>query len=755
MAKRRQNEEKARLEDEAAASIDASRAKDLHTLTATVGVKIDRDRSVRARDCFQLRLHHSSGEQIDCDAELVLRDDKEMTDYGDVLICEVGPGSRHLLFPPVQLSKISARLGADLEELVVMVRGVKSDGAEWYELLTLRSEEEHVIREWHVMLGNFPLPPDSRALASSTIQSGTRANGMKGHRAIDRDKGDTRLFGVSEPGRGTANAAHTSPRSASGRGPPSVIYDQVLDSPFRNGSNTIGSLESSGSLTTNKSTPIIKRKAVPGRSDISATTSTTTTPLRGLPNDSARSSPVSPASPTQVIASDRANRRSSSPLKNEYRPDNSSATVSDLNEEYSDDDRSISSESSCDQYPMSPLANRKPLHSRGPRTLRRASAIDSISPSDSASQVLCDKSAKTAPSSEHRYASLLYWSSKGRWDVISPNECRIVVTPGLIEAYGITTTSTEVHDSKAPVDLSPRPIISLELTPLVPIRQGTALDISIRSPPTNGSTFQLGSNILFRSRNAQECATLFALINQSRNNNPTYIAMQNARGKPAAGSSNWAEYMDRRPDARNISSWWRFGSSKKSSYRKKTERTSSLAQTDGSGGGISSAFKRFGSIRAKSTSKSRSTEHSDSSDGVAPANLDAGMGARTGISNKHIRLYLRESAARWRDLGSAYLTILHPAQPAVITPTGHLLQEKRVVVISKHGGHALLDVTLGETSFERVARTGIAVSVIEELRGNDGVPVAVGDKGGVGGNKVKVFMMQVCFGLWCATGCAS
>jgi len=335
---------------------------------------------------------------------------------------------------------------------------------------------------------------------------------------------------------------------------------------------------------------------------------------------------------------------------------------------------------------------------------------------------------------------------------VHPDECLIVITPGLIEAFDAISLSRHPRDS--PSKPTTRPIIALELTPLVPIRRGTALDISIRSPPTSTSTFQLGSNILFRSRNGQECAALYALINQSRINNPTYTAMQNARGGPLEGSSNWAEYMDRRPGARNISSWWRFGSSKKSSYRK-TEHTSSIAQTDGSGGTVSSAIKRFGMAKSNKTGKSRSTDYSTSSGAASPPIMglaqSMGMGmnmsnaAPTGITNKPIRLYLRESATRWRDLGSAYLTVLHPEGNGVITPTGHLLQRKRVRVMSKNGKNVLLDVTASETCFERVARTGIAVSVVEEFMGSDGITGTVGDKGGVAGSKGSVFMIQVCF----------
>ena len=70
---------------------------------------------------------------------------------------------------------------------------------------------------------------------------------------------------------------------------------------------------------------------------------------------------------------------------------------------------------------------------------------------------------------------------------------------------------------------------------------------------------------------------------------------------------------------------------------------------------------------------------------------------------------------------------------------GKLKQEKRIVIIGKTKGETLLDVTLGEGSFERVARTGIAVSVWEQ-RGE------IGKNGGVMTTSVKVFMIQVSSG---------
>jgi hypothetical protein len=71
------------------------------------------------------------------------------------------------------------------------------------------------------------------------------------------------------------------------------------------------------------------------------------------------------------------------------------------------------------------------------------------------------------------------------------------------------------------------------------------------------------------------------------------------------------------------------------------------------------------------------------------------------------------------------------------------------------GEPVLLDVTLSETCFERVARSGIAVSVWEDHIGEDGTVGGVAKTGGVLGATARVFMVQMkserecahCFGL--------
>ena len=86
---------------------------------------------------------------------------------------------------------------------------------------------------------------------------------------------------------------------------------------------------------------------------------------------------------------------------------------------------------------------------------------------------------------------------------------------------------------------------------------------------------------------------------------------------------------------------------------------------------------------------------------------------------------------------------LGPREPNPQNPHHHQqAEEKRILVTSKTtGAKPLLDVCLSESCFERVARTGIALSVWEERVGKDGVG-GVPAEGGVGG-KSRVYMIQV------------
>lgn len=268
---------------------------------------------------------------------------------------------------------------------------------------------------------------------------------------------------------------------------------------------------------------------------------------------------------------------------------------------------------------------------------------------------------------------------------------------------------------------------------------------------------------------------LLGLINQARINNPTYIALQNARGPFA----NQPVPMERSTKTGRWFGW----PQRRKSYRASNSPRSLADHSESSVGTMSSAFsalKKFGSgskmfnlSRSSITSRSAKDDslHSSSA-GSGSHHSSSGIGRIAaamkdadgiGLSNAKIRLYVRETQSKWRDMGAARLTIM-PARPAPrrpgtsssrrsdtsvgadegspptsgsVSPRQATEPEKRIVVRGKTRGEVLLDVCLGESAFERVARTGIAVSIPEA---NDG---ALPKEGGVIGKFSKIYMIQM------------
>ena len=489
-------------------------------------------------------------------------------------------------------------------------------------------------------------------------------------------------------------------------------------------------------------------------------------------------------------------RRSSSPLKHEYEPSTASESASESDTSTVEHNGATSASDSSEDEDLgegdapTPLMPFGPLKSLScptisPRTSLHSTPNGTIKPSESASQAPY----KTVPHQPSRasktIASIFSWSDAGSWQILHPDECSIVITPGLIEAYAMSaahskdvplSSSTPVVDMDAFSDLASkftsqndevrgdRPLVGLELTPLVPLRRGTALDISIRSPSTPNSQITSSNNIMFRSRNPEECEALYALINHSRINNPTFIALQNARGP--YGSSNPLSNRRASTSVGGSRSSWFGGWGRSSSYRASSAPTPSIAPSDSSIGSMSSAFsalKRFGRGNgmfniSRSTITSREGSIYTSSDNSSGSGTNSpvpsgmtteGKEAPIGLSNAKIRLYTRETASKWRDMGSARLTIMRPdrsnpgpeCRPMSSVHQG--LNEKRILVHGKTKGEVLLDVQLGESCFERVARTGIALSVWEDVVGPNGEVGVVGAVGGVGGGRATVYMIQV------------
>ena len=533
-------------------------------------------------------------------------------------------------------------------------------------------------------------------------------------------------------------------------------------------------------------------------------------PAHKSPISSYKKSPPSTLklSPPKVGA--KSNRRTSSPLKHEYEPSTATETSSESETSGSQDESESSRSDDSDEDELeSDIRKAGALEAKVEPQQAKVSPPESIfsmpnvtiSPSQSASQSPYRAVAPQPCQANKTIASIFAWSQKGLWENLHPDECSIVITPGLIEAFEMSAEHSRSAALQAGGDTATsstvRPLIALELTPLVPIRRGTALDISIRSPPTASSRIRSGNNVMFRSRTSEECSALYHLINNSRINNPTYLALQNARGP--YGDPSTSGGVDRRNSMRgmkgggsNGGGWWasHFGSTSRS-YRASTRAPS--IQTDSSVGTMATAFsalKRFSgpgrlfniahsTVSSRMYSSSSSLEGSSSSGNRTPPNdpkrqsvsTPARNMAATSIANAKIRLYQRESQSKWRDMGAARLAITNPVRPSSSTPAGQSSangsaghsgsgsgssgvasavvppaalprQEKRIIATGKTKGETLLDVTLGESCFERVARTGIAVSVWEETVGPNGEIGQVGAVGGVGA-RARVYMIQV------------
>ncbi|CAI6336240.1 unnamed protein product [Periconia digitata] len=510
-------------------------------------------------------------------------------------------------------------------------------------------------------------------------------------------------------------------------------------------------------------------------------------------------SPATPVtlkgSKTPVLTSGlKGKRRSSSPLKHEYEPSTCSESSSESELEISEDE-SLTSDSSEDELeddvptPLMPLGQLRSLPKVSPpgSIYTLPTGNGSITPSQSASNTPYRAVPKNTKKASQAIASIMAWSDDaGQWKSLHPGECNIVVTPGKIQMFEMSTSTPKLLMTDGDEIIPPdgrAPLIAVELTPLVPLRKSTGLDIEIRSPPTSESRIKTGNYTMLRSRTATECDQLYAMINHSRINNPTYIALQNARGP--YGQSSWAEAMDRQNAARTSgggSSGW-FGGTlgRRSSYRKTSTRAASIsAATESSVGTMNTALRsalgrfsfakhgrfniRDSTLGSRSAANSFDTGSSGSGSGTStPLNV-----ASAGITNSKCRLYERETLKKWRDMGAARLTILLPdttpnaggivsatrngkGSPGARDPT----QEKRILITSKSTNETLLDVTLSESCFERVARLGIAISVWEDLVDEEGVAGRAARTGGISSARARVFMVQLkserecawCFGL--------
>ncbi|KIW70059.1 hypothetical protein PV04_02370 [Phialophora macrospora] len=590
-----------------------------------------------------------------------------------------------------------------------------------------------------------------------------------------------------------------------------------------------------------------QRQDPPSRPSLGSSSSPPSTP----PHRSGVLQPISNNKPNLVLKptpspSDKTvRRRTSSPLKHEYAPSTSSGSSSDSDSDSESDTSSDTSEDLVSEHGDVPTplvaitgvdrrASKPPVPPSMPPSsyqgIGTSTGTRTLAPSDSASQGPYRKVPPSATVPTHKksrtIALICSWSDRGMWEQIHPDECSIVISPGLIEAFEMSAAHS-LPLSHHPADNSDsrmstptqQPLVAFELTPIVPLRRGTALDISIRSPPTPNSKIRITNNVMFRSRNPEECEALYGMINWARCNNPTYIQLQNAR--PARQPSVTFNVGQAQNSRAKSSSWFSFGSQRKSSYRASSAPTPASVdfsvESSGTMTSAFSAFKRFSVSNAFNLNRS-SVLRKDGGGGTTGSLYSSSSGTRTGsgsstpapsqagfipgkdgpnvpstsaaaaegggmVNNMKIRLYVRKGQ-HWENLGAARLTVLpasppqsgqttpkrsvipagtspnatpgHSRSPSITNPAGqpsgrgprlpssnhtpHRVhgngREKRILITrNKDRDIVLLDSVLGESCFERVMQTGIAVKVWSEDE-------AIAHTGGVTLGKERVYMLQ-------------
>ncbi|RYP22614.1 hypothetical protein DL767_009010 [Monosporascus sp. MG133] len=820
-ARRRHKEETARVVDDDASYTDTSRVRNLQTLEALGNVRIDRYRQVYAKDTFCLDLRHSNGQRLVCQVELISRDNSlYKSDPGDLLIREIGNGGRSwLLFAPVIGGYYSARQGDDAYQLVLMIRGHKD---EWYELLTLSADDKEQILEWLEILGNSPVPPP---VVKRTQPPPQRPAPSPKTSAVDVPLGERqpRQQHTSSPSVGIIESLEASLKT------PSRYHTRTASLPTTPNAEPppVATSSSSPETAPPRDHYLTSRPPVPGQPhefqdeggfqdheeshpfdesllpvplDLKKS-SPNSTPYR---QDGAPPPPVHRSfsqnapnlAPPAEPSSNRLKRRQSSPLKHEYHPSdistNTSSSVSETDDDYDHyddsydnydeyDDGSVTAESSDDELEEADIPETVPAISvkqhtgQAPPLSVISESLESLSPSASASHAgLSQTNATKTPEYVFRsIASISYWDNKyGCWKDLWPDVCSIVTTPGLIEAYPYQRVSTS--SGGQPEQAEERPLIALDLTPLVMLRNSTVLDLEIRSPVLSYARLYSKVNRIetsffrFRAPSYQECENLYLAAHRARMDNVKYKALEEetrirAFGQHQHQQGQQPSLQDGGDGSGRRGGW--FG--RKNSYRASARAPS---QSAGSAPSLSSTMsassflkKLMGghqsfNIAGSSVGRSRPGSVGGGADPslYGPSTASSSWGAPRSPSvsaaqsgppggslttnNIRIRLHLMVSASKWEDHGNCLLEVARPDRDAGERQNLRKYQgmEKRVVVRTVNKRHpekekVVLDVVLGSRCFSRLGSRGVLLNVWEDCAGADGV----GDRGNAGGQVSK------------------
>ncbi|CAK7205067.1 hypothetical protein SEUCBS139899_007832 [Sporothrix eucalyptigena] len=730
-ARRRNREETARKTDEDASSTDTTRVRDLRNLAILDDVTIDQTRQVSAKDWFDLSLSHSNGQRLECQVELIFRDKiSDASDRGDVLIRETGGGDRSwLLFPPISMSQISACKGQDSLSLTVMIRDTYM-GLEWYELITIYAELDETVEDWLDILGRSPVPPLASKRMSLMPRKAEEIDVPVGERKFKED--DAHDESPKTPK--TPSRYHKRRPSTPTSHPP---RSDSLSHPLREDMRP-----DPAKLKSSASAPTIREDGAPPP-PVHRAPITKSTPILEPPADA-------------NLPSTRIRRRTSSPLKHEYHP----SDISSGSDSTSESSGSESDSSSDDELEEDDVPDTLPGISIKHPDLGAAESVvseSSITPSNSASQAGLPGLQASYPSEYNLQlmASISYWSNrKGQWKDLGEPFSAIVITPGLIEAY--LPGTNKICTGHSPNFANPsreeleagaaRPLIALDLTPLVMIRQSTVVDLEIRSPVRSYSKYcHLDANIFrFRAQSPAELVNLYTAVHESRMNNAKFKALEEEARFRSFGQPQPTGDQGDDSSSHRRRSWFGRKNSYRASARAPSQSQGSSSSVSATSflrrltGGGNTSFNINGSTvdrqsRAGSGGASFYTSSGSSSAGggfsfTAPRSPSVSLAESSnrgiqalGSSNIKMRCHLQTSTNKWEDRGNCLLTIARPPPGVRQELTIYHGLEKRVLVVSipkKQNEKPLVvvDVVVGSACFSRLAARGIVLNVWEEMR---------------------------------------
>lgn len=419
--RRRTKEEHARKEDYLANNVDTTKARELHTLLPAAQVKVNQTRQVKAKEYFDLKLRLSSGQCLECQVEVIIRDSR--SDQGDVLVCEVDEkGRTSLLFPPIEMSQISARLADTGDEVVIMATGIVDDN-EWAQTFSMRSDQPDIAVEFVGMLGTSAVPLSFTNTAEEVISPSNPV--MSGALPFGVDPVELRLSGNNQKRFSDSFVSEVDHVYTASDFRNQVLGgDQPLSSPAK-----ISKAEH-------------RRQQPTGDSEAEASDIPPTPP----PHKHPVSRSLDQSLPRLHINTTGIKKRTSSPLKNEYQP--SQASSGSSFSDYTTD--SYDSDSTMD-YSVSPTdseATSPAVTSTNPSSLSidAGGAKDSMkttSEADAASMI-----GHRAPMPTYRIkfeaTNVSCWrESKGLWHDVHSGPCSIIITPGLVEIFILSSESPQ------------------------------------------------------------------------------------------------------------------------------------------------------------------------------------------------------------------------------------------------------------------------------------------------------------------------